>query len=48
VNESGMRMKHSFSLGQCSTVFHLDVYAIKACAIEDIARGYKNKNICIL
>jgi hypothetical protein len=38
----------SFSLGQYTTVFEATVYAIKACADENIKRGYRNRNIYIL
>jgi hypothetical protein len=43
-----MRRKHRFSLGNCFTEFHIEVCAIKACAVEDTARRYKNRNIHIL
>jgi hypothetical protein len=38
----GTRRRLSFSLGQYITVFHAEVYAIKACADENIDRNYKN------
>jgi hypothetical protein len=44
----GTRRKLSFSLGQYTTVFQAEVYAIKACADENIDRNYKNRNIYIL
>jgi hypothetical protein len=44
----GTRRKLSFSLGQCTTVFQAKVYAIKACAVENLDRDYKNRNIYIL
>jgi ribonuclease HI len=44
----GMRQRFSFSLGWYSTVFHAEVYAIKACADENIKRGYCKRNIYIL
>jgi hypothetical protein len=28
-----------------ATVFHAEVYAIKACAVENLDINYKNKNI---
>jgi hypothetical protein len=31
-----------------TTVFQAEVYAIKACISQNIDRGYKNRNICIL
>jgi ribonuclease HI len=40
----GTRRKLSFSLGQYTTVFQAEVYAIKACAVEN----YRNRNIYIL
>jgi ribonuclease HI len=42
------RWKLSFSLGQYTTVFQAEVYAIKACADENIDRNYKNRSIYIL
>jgi hypothetical protein len=44
----GMRQRFSFSLGQYTTVFQAEVYAIKACADENIKRGYCIRNIYIL
>jgi hypothetical protein len=44
----GTRQKLSFSLGQYTTVFQAEVYAIKSCADENIDRHYKNRNIYIL
>jgi hypothetical protein len=44
----GTRRKLSFSLGQYTTVFQAEVYAIKACVIENLDRNYGNKNIYIL
>jgi ribonuclease HI len=44
----GTRRKLSFSLGQHTTVFQAEEYAIKACINENIDRGYKNINIYIL
>jgi hypothetical protein len=41
-------LKFSFSLGRYTTVFQAEVYAIKACADENIKRGYCNRNIYIL
>jgi hypothetical protein len=37
-----------FSLGQYTTVFQAEVYAIKACAVENLDRNYKNRNNYIL
>jgi hypothetical protein len=39
--------KFSFSFGQYATVFQAEIYAIKACAVENLDRNYKNKNIYI-
>jgi hypothetical protein len=44
----GTRLRLSFSLGQYTTVFQSEVYAIKACVDENIDRNYKNRNIYIL
>jgi hypothetical protein len=44
----GKKRKVSFSLGQYTTVFDAEVYFIKACAVENLDRDYKNRNICIL
>jgi ribonuclease HI len=42
------RKRLSFSLGKYITVFQAEVYAIKACAAQNIDKNYKNRNICIL
>jgi ribonuclease HI len=49
----GTRMKLSFSLGQYTTVFHAEVYAIMGCAVQNLDRNHRNRNIynrniCIL
>jgi hypothetical protein len=44
----GVRKKLSFTFGQYTTVFQAEVYAIKACTIENLDRCYRNRNICIL
>jgi ribonuclease HI len=44
----GTRRKLSFSLGKYITVFQAEVYAIKTCAVENIDRDYRNRNIYIL
>jgi long-subunit fatty acid transport protein len=44
----GTGWKLSFSLGQYTTVFQAEVYAMKACTIENLDRNYKNRNIYIL
>jgi hypothetical protein len=40
--------KLSFSLGQYTRVFQVEVYAIKAFANDNMDRNYKNMNIYIL
>jgi hypothetical protein len=40
--------KLSFSLGQHTTVFQAEVYAIKACIDENLDMGYRCRNIYIL
>jgi ribonuclease HI len=40
--------KLSFSLGQYIRVFQAEVYAIKACTIENLDINYKNRNMYIL
>jgi hypothetical protein len=42
---SSSRQKLSFSLGRYTTVFQAEVHAIKACAVENLDRNYKNRNI---
>jgi hypothetical protein len=44
----GTRQKLSFSLGQYTTIFQAEVHAIKACAVENPDRDYRNRNINIL
>jgi hypothetical protein len=44
----GTGRKRSFSLGQDTTVFQAEVYAIKACIMENLDRNYRNRNIYIL
>jgi ribonuclease HI len=44
----GTRQKLSFSTGQYTTVFQAEVYAIKACTVENLDRNYKNRNTHIL
>jgi hypothetical protein len=48
VNCCGTGWKLSLSLGQYTTVFLAEVNAIKACAVENLDRNYKNRNIYIL
>jgi hypothetical protein len=43
-----IRWKLSFSLGQYTTVFQVEVYAIKECTVENLERNYTNRNIYIL
>jgi ribonuclease HI len=42
------RITLSFSLGRYKTVFQAEVYAIKACADDNMDGNYKNRNIYIL
>jgi ribonuclease HI len=44
----GTGRKLSLSLGQYTTIFQAEVYAIKSCAVENLDRNYKNRNIYIL
>jgi hypothetical protein len=44
----GTKIKLNFSCGRYMTVFQAEVYAIKACADENMDRNYKNRNIYIL
>jgi hypothetical protein len=44
----GSRRKLSFSVGWYTMVFRAEVYAIKACAVQNLDRNYKNWNIYIL
>jgi hypothetical protein len=43
----GLRKRHRFSLGLHSTVFQTEIYAIKACIMEnrDRATHYTGRNI---
>jgi hypothetical protein len=40
--------KRSFGVGHYTTVFQAEMYAIKVCAVENLDRNYRNRNICIL
>jgi hypothetical protein len=44
----GIRQKISFSFGQYTTVFQVELYTIKACTVEDLDWNYRNRNIYIL
>jgi hypothetical protein len=44
----GTREKLNLSLGKYTTVFWAEVYAIKACSVENPYSGNRNRNICIL
>jgi hypothetical protein len=44
----GTWRKLSFSLAKYTTVFQAEVYAINACAVENLDRNHKNRNIYIL
>jgi hypothetical protein len=48
VYKLGTRRGHTFSLGHHTTVVQAEIYAIKACIMEDIEKGYKGGNIYIL
>jgi hypothetical protein len=41
----GIWLKRNFRLRQNTTVFQAEVYSIKACAVENLDRTYKNRNI---
>jgi ribonuclease HI len=43
----GSMRGHSFSLGHHTTVFQTEIYAIKVCIMENIEKGYKDRNIYI-
>jgi hypothetical protein len=42
------RWKLSFSPGQYTTAFPEEVYDNKACAVKNLDRNYRNRNIYIL
>jgi hypothetical protein len=44
VCDHDMMQKFSFSLGQYATAFQAEVYAIKACAVENTKRGCLKRN----
>jgi ribonuclease HI len=44
----GSSRGHSFSLGFHTTVFQAEIYAFKACIMENIQKGYTGRNIYIL
>jgi len=44
----GLEKGHSFSLGFHTTIFQAELYAIRACMMGNIERGYKDRNIYIL
>ena len=39
---------HSFSLGLHTMILRVEIYAIKACILENIEKGYRGRNINIL
>jgi hypothetical protein len=45
VYSHGRRRKLSFVLGRYTRIFQAEVHAIKECAVENLVRNYKNKNI---
>jgi ribonuclease HI len=42
------RLRKGHSLGLHTTVFQAEIYAIKACTMENIEKGYTGRNIYIL
>jgi hypothetical protein len=44
----GTRGKLNFSLGQYTTVFQAEMYTIRVCAVENLDRNNRNRNIYIL
>jgi hypothetical protein len=40
----GSKRGHSFRLRLHTTVFQVKIYAIKACIMENIEKGYKDRN----
>jgi hypothetical protein len=44
----GSRRGHSFSLGLHTTIIWAEIYATKACVMENIEKGYTGRNIYIL
>jgi len=44
----GLRRGHSFSLGIHTVIFQVEIYAIKACIMENIEKGHAGRNIYIL
>jgi hypothetical protein len=47
VYNDGTRQKLIFSLGEYTTVYQEEVYAIKACAVKNLDRNYRNRSIYI-
>jgi hypothetical protein len=43
-----LRRGHSFSFGIQTTIFQVEIYAIKACIMQNIEKGYTGRNIYIL
>jgi hypothetical protein len=44
----GLEKGHSFSLGFHTTIFQAELFAIGACIIRNIEKGYKDRNIYML
>jgi hypothetical protein len=42
------RKKHSFSLDKYTTVFHVQMHAIKACVVQNLDVGYRNREVYIV
>jgi hypothetical protein len=48
VHDHHMRQRFTLAYGKTPAVFELQVYAIKACAHENIKNGYRKRNVYIL
>jgi hypothetical protein len=48
VYDHGTRRNLGFSLGQYTAIFQVEAYAIKACAVENLDRNFRNRNTYIL
>jgi hypothetical protein len=43
----GLEKGHSFSLGFHTTIIQAELYAIRACIMGNIEKGYKDRNTYI-